>query len=127
MKKIPTPVLLLPIAGMLLIAGIAHLVTPGKFIEMMPNSIPYKHFLVALSGWVEIALGVGLFIPPVRHIAAILILAMLIVYIPIHVVDLFRDQPVIGSKVAAWIRLPLQLVLMGMTWTLFARFVEARK
>lgn len=126
MRQVPTPLFLFPIAAMLIGVGIMHLVSPGKFIEMMPYPIPYKHFLVAFSGWVEILLGLGLFVPLFRHWITLLVIAMLLVYLPIHVIDLMRDNPVIGSKLIAWLRLPLQFVLIWATWQLHKRFVADR-
>ena len=51
---------------------------------------------------------------------------MLLVYLPIHVIDLMRDNPVIGSKLIAWLRLPMQFVLIWATWQLHKRFVADR-
>lgn len=126
MRNVPTALFLIPIAGLLAVVGILHLVRPGQFITMMPGFIPYPHFWVAFTGWVEIGLAAGLLVPLFRHWITLLVIAMLVVYLPVHVIDLFRENPVIGSKTVALVRIPLQFVLIWATWQLHKRFVADR-
>lgn len=125
LKKVPTLALAAPIIAILLIAGVAHLVAPGLFLRIMPDWAPWKMFWVVVSGIAELLLGVGLLLPRWRVLAAWLTIAMLAVYLPIHVLDLLRDQPVIGSKTVAIVRLPIQLLLMGWVYGLVQRFRRA--
>jgi uncharacterized membrane protein len=125
LKKIPTLVLALPIIALLLIAGVAHLVAPDLFLRIMPDWAPWKYFWVVVSGIAELLLGVGLLLPRWRILAAWLTIAMLAAYIPVHVFDLLRDQPVVGSKTIAIVRLPVQLLLMGWVYGLVLRWRAA--
>lgn len=122
LKKIPTLVLLLPIVALLLVAGVAHLLAPDLFLRIMPDWAPWKYFWVVVSGIAELLLGVGLLLPRWRVLSAWLVIAMLAVYLPVHVLDLLRDQPVVGSKLIAIVRLPIQLLLMGWVYGLVLRF-----
>jgi uncharacterized membrane protein len=121
-NKIPTAFLLLPIVALLLVAGVAHLFAPDLFLRIMPDWTPWKYFWVIVSGIAELLLGVGLLLPRWRILAGWLTIAMLAVYIPVHVLDLLRDQPVVGSKLIATVRLPIQLLLMGWVYALLLRF-----
>ena len=125
LKKVPTLALAAPIVALLLVAGVAHLIAPGLFLRIMPDWAPWKMFWVVVSGIAELLLGIGLLLPRWRVLAAWLTIAMLAVYLPIHVLDLLRDQPVVGSKTVAIVRLPIQLLLMGWVYGLVLRFRRA--
>jgi uncharacterized membrane protein len=125
LKKVPTLALAAPIVALLLVAGVAHLFAPGLFLRIMPDWTPWKMFWVVVSGIAELLLGVGLLLPRWRVLAAWLTIAMLAVYLPIHILDLLRDQPVVGSKTIAIVRLPIQLLLMGWVYGLLLRFRRA--
>jgi uncharacterized membrane protein len=44
------------------------------------------------------------------------ILAMMLVFLPLHIWDIFRENPAIGSHKVALIRLPIQFVLIAWAW-----------
>ena len=52
-------------------AGILHLVSPRGFLAIMPDWVPFPHFIVAFTGIAEIAGAVGLLIPQLRKCAGI--------------------------------------------------------
>ena len=84
---------------------------------MIPDAFP-QHLVNYLIGILELALGIGVFIKPYRSMAALGIFILMIAFLPLHVVDVFRDEPAIGSKALAYVRLPLQFVLIGWAWFL---------
>lgn len=94
------------------LAGIAHFVKPALYGPMIPDGLP-KDLINYGSGALEIALGLGVFIPRYRWWATLGILLLMIVFLPVHVIDFFRDQPAIGSKSIAAVRIPVQFVLIG--------------
>ena len=104
------------LAIVMLLGGVAHFVRAEFFVAFMPNNFPYKDFCVAASGVAEIVLGIGLLIPRFRTMAAVGVLIMLVLYFPLHIVDLNRYIPKVGSKAVAWIRLPIQVVLILMAY-----------
>ena len=53
-----------------LIAGVAHLRSPGGFIAITPDWVPYPATVIWLTGIAEIAGSIGLMLPPFRHAAA---------------------------------------------------------
>ena len=84
----------------------------GPFI---PDVLP-KNLVTYLSGAVEIMVGAGLFVLRFRTLASLGVLILMIAFLPLHLVDVFREAPAIGSKLLAYIRLPLQFVLIGWAW-----------
>lgn len=68
MPKIKTLLRIL-LGVFLLLAGIAHLVTPTEFLAQVPGWVPMDGFLVViLSGIVEIALGIALVALPKHRV-----------------------------------------------------------
>lgn len=104
------------IAGILFLIGSAHFFAADKVLQMMPDFMPAPYFWIYLSGVAELVLGLGILLPKFRKWSAYLIIAMLIVYFPLHVLDLLKEQPAIGPKWVAVLRLPLQVVMIWMTW-----------
>lgn len=104
------------ILGVLMtLAGIQHFRDPAMYAPIIPDGLP-KELVTYLSGAVEILLGIGLFFQRSRSVASIGVLILMIAFLPLHVADVFRDQPAVGSKLLAYIRLPLQFVLIGWAW-----------
>ncbi len=104
------------LALVFIIVGFAHFFAQYSMVRFMPDWMPYKAFLVAASGVLEILLGIGLLIPKFRTVSAIGVLILLVLYTPLHIIDLNRYIPVVGSKAVAWIRLPIQLVMIVMAY-----------
>jgi uncharacterized membrane protein len=99
-----------------ILVGMAHFFATEKMMFFLPTWMPMKHFCVVASGVVEVLLGAGLFIPRFRSLAAGGVLVLLILYIPLHIIDLNRYAPVIGSKALAWMRLPAQVIMILMAY-----------
>ncbi len=99
----------------LLFAGINHFVNPLFYAAFVPAWMS-QDFANISSGIAEIVLGIGLFVPLTRRWAAWGALALMVVFLPLHVWDVLRDDPAIGSRTAAWVRLPIQLLFMAWMW-----------
>ncbi len=109
-------VLKIVIALFMIYAGIQHFVKPFIFIPFVPEFLPLKLSIVYASGVVEILVGFLLLIKKYAKIGAIGILILLVLFLPIHIWDVFSESPAIGSKQAAFIRLPIQFVLIFIVW-----------
>jgi len=95
-------------------AGANHFAKPDFYLAMMPAYLPWHAALVWLSGLAEIALGVGVLIPRTRRLAAWGVIGLLIAVFPANLnmalhPDAFPDAP----RIALYIRLPMQLVLIA--------------
>lgn len=96
-----------------IIAGINHFIHPIFYLKIMPSYFPIPLELVYISGICEIFLGLLLLFQKTRKIACWLIIAMLIVFLPIHI-QMVIDNFEIASLLF-WIsivRIPLQFVLI---------------
>ncbi len=113
--KRSTTILRSVFGAVLIIGGIAHFVVPAMYDPMIPDALP-KHLVNYLVGLLELALGSGVFFPRYRSAATLGIFILMIAFLPLHFVDVFRDSPAIGSKALAYVRLPLQFVLIGWAW-----------
>jgi uncharacterized membrane protein len=99
-----------------LLSGVGHFVMAPDFVRFLPNSMPAKELAVAATGVLHLAVGAGMLVPRTRSLASLVALILLVVYLPLHVVDLNRYMPVIGSKAMAWLRIPGQLLLILMAY-----------
>jgi uncharacterized membrane protein len=99
----------------LIVAGVGHFLNPQKYFAFIPDFLP-KEAVNYLSGLLEILAGIGVFIPRFKNISTFTILLMMVAFLPLHIIDVFKEQPAIGSHTIALIRLPLQFVLIYWAW-----------
>ncbi|WP_426489826.1 DoxX family protein [Hymenobacter sp. 102] len=98
-------------------AGITHFTNPAGFLRIVPPYLPAPLLLVYLSGAAELAGGLGLLWPATRPWAAWGLLALLVAVFPANVYMLQTHGAGLPVPMwALWLRLPLQLVLMGWVW-----------
>jgi len=98
-------------------AGINHFVSPGFYVSIMPPYIPWHLAMVWISGVAEILLGVGVLIPKTRRVSGWLIIAMLAVFMTVHVHMLTAPEGTFDApRWALWARLPMQAVLAAWAW-----------
>ncbi len=105
-------------AGFFAFAGIMHIIKPKFFKHFIPKPLP-KNLVNYVVGLIEFGLGIGLLIPEYTQISAWGIMILLIVFLPIHIWDLFRERPAIGSKKLAIIRVPMQFVLFYFAYLIY--------
>jgi uncharacterized membrane protein len=95
--------------------GMYHFSKPDTYFPFIPNFLPKEtiNYLVAV---VEILVGISVFIPQTRQLGILIILIMMIAFLPIHLIDTFRQSPLIGTKQVAYQRLGLQLIFVLWAW-----------
>ena len=71
--------------GIYFILGIVHFTHTGFYRPLMPKFLPAHDALIYWSGIAEIALGLGVLFPVTRSIALWGIIAMLAVFLLVHV------------------------------------------
>ena len=96
----------------LIIAGIYHFINPSFYYPIIPSWMPRVAANIA-GGAAEILIGLAMLLPATRLPGLWAAAALMTLFLPVHVVDLLRERPVIGSKLVAVIRLLLQFVLIG--------------
>lgn len=99
----------------MMLASFLHVFKPTMFDAFIPDSFP-KLLVNYLAGLIEFLLGVGLFFTTIRSKVALGLVIVFIGFLPLHVQDVFRDDPIIGSKLVAYVRLPIQFVLIYWAW-----------
>jgi uncharacterized membrane protein len=112
-------VLTLLLSLLMLGAGFTHFWKTSGYLRLVPSFLPARLLIIQLSGALELLTGLGLLFPATRRYAAFCIVIMMIGFLPLHIWDLFRERPAVGSKTAAWIRFPMQFVLIawsGYVW-----------
>ncbi|OAV45225.1 MauE/DoxX family redox-associated membrane protein [Lewinella sp. 4G2] len=95
----------------LVLAGAYHFINPAFYDAFMPNWFP-KLTANYAAGLAEIGIGLGLFFPGTLRWSAWLALALMLIFLPLHVLDLLKERPVIGSHTIATVRLVVQFVLI---------------
>lgn len=104
------------LAIFMIYAGVQHFLKPAFYLPFVPAFLPLKLSIIYFSGVLEMVLGILLLLPKFAKMGATGILILLLIFLPIHIWDVFSDQPAIGSKEAAMSRLPIQFVFIGLAW-----------
>ena len=100
-------------------AGINHFWHPAIYVRIMPPMFPAKRELVFVSGFFEIAGGIGLTIRRLRQSAGIGLILLLIAVFPANIYMAVDSDRFTHHKIPLWIfwaRLPMQLVLIAWVW-----------
>jgi uncharacterized membrane protein len=101
--------------------GVLHFVTPDKFVKIVPAWLPSPITLVLVSGFFEIAGGIGLLVPRVRRAAAWGLVALYVAVFPANVNMAMYDIQPDGLTIPPallWLRLPFQLGFIA--WALWS-------
>jgi len=111
------------IAGLSMVAvGILHFARPSGFVKIVPAWLPAPLFLVHLSGFFEIAGGIGLFPRRFHRAAAYGLIALYVAVFPANINMAVHDiQPDGGAHIPGvllWLRLPLQAAFIALAWWL---------
>ncbi|MDB4994505.1 MAG: hypothetical protein JWM74_1937 [Myxococcaceae bacterium] len=99
--------------------GTLHFVRPSGFVKIVPAWLPAPLVLVLVSGFFEIAGGVGLLLPRVRRAAGIGLIALYIAVFPANVAMAVHEIQPDGATLPVWMmwaRLPFQLLFIALAW-----------
>jgi uncharacterized membrane protein len=98
--------------------AIGHIVTPDAYAPLVPSFIPLS-FANWTSFVAELGVGILLVMPRTRAWGGLAFMALMMAFFPIHVWDLTKDEPFVGSHIGATIRLLIQCVLIWGGWAIF--------
>jgi uncharacterized membrane protein len=117
-------------AGAMIAIGITHFTSPGGFVKIVPSFLPAPLALVYVSGFFEIAGGLGLLFERTQRAASYGLIALYIAVFPANINMAIHDiQPADMHIPPAllWARLPLQAVFIALAWWLGRRQVHCFK
>jgi uncharacterized membrane protein len=93
--------------------GTLHFSRPGRFVQIMPELLPYKRELVYISGAFEILGGLGLLCSKSRKFAGKGLIALLLAVFPANL-NMALNKIDFGfvPQWVLWARVPLQFLLI---------------
>lgn len=89
----------------LILIGIDHLRNPGRYLPMIPSVVPRPAFIVAFTGYCEIAGGAGLLVPRTQWLAGLMLAIYFVAVFPANIKVV---QPVIvwwalySAQITSW-------------------------
>jgi uncharacterized membrane protein len=106
-----------------IVAGAYHFVSPRSYLAIMPPYVPWPLAMIYISGAAEILGGIGVLVPDgfvfprTRAFTAWGLVALLIAVSPVHINMCLHSEQFPNIPLwAIWLRLPLQLPLIGWAW-----------
>jgi uncharacterized membrane protein len=113
----------LGMAVFIIFTGFSHFKFQKGMAMMIPDFIPAKMFWVYCTGLIEIAAGIGLMIPSVRELTAILLIVFYVLVFVANInsskknINIFKaDYTGPGMKYLYTERIPMQIILIAWTW-----------
>ncbi|RFS20475.1 hypothetical protein DVR12_18065 [Chitinophaga silvatica] len=113
----------LALSIMLLFTAIGHFAFTKGMSMMLPDFIPFRVQLIYLTGFIEIAAAIGIFIPALRTITGILLIIFFILILPSNINAAIKhlnyETGTFDGKGLSylWFRIPFQVLLI--IWTYF--------
>ena len=105
-------------SAMLIFTAVAHFTFTNGLEMMLPEFIPFKTEVIYLTGIIEIAAAIGLFIPNLRIMTAWLLIVFFILILPANIyasikhID-FQTGTYDGNGLSyLWFRIPLQFLFI---------------
>ncbi|MEM5516884.1 hypothetical protein WNY37_07970 [Henriciella sp. AS95] len=113
-------VAILIIAAWMLIGGAAHMIAPEPFFAIVPDWMP-ELAVVYISGIVEIVIGIAVLMPRTRSLAGLAFALLCAGYLPLHIWDFIRPDPVFSVPWSASLRILIQMGLIALGLWLWRR------
>ncbi|MCC5973861.1 MAG: hypothetical protein JJT81_07400 [Rubellimicrobium sp.] len=120
MAKLVDRGLVVVVAFVMIAGGLAHLAATEGFAPLVPPFLPAVPVLYA-AGLVQIAIGLAAIWPRTRALGALAFAALCAAYLPLHLWDYVRPDPVFAPPVAATVRVIVQLLFIWAGLTLWRR------
>ena len=107
------------LALFLIFAGVQHFLDPDFFMKVIPPFLLSIGLpIVYISGVIEIAIGVMMLINKYQVAGTYAFFILMLLFLPLHIWDVFADSPFTGNRQNALIRLAIQFLLIGVLWKL---------
>ena len=107
----------------LMVTAYGHFVYVPGMALMIPDFIPFKTELVYITGVIEFLAAIGLLLPRLQKLTAILLIIFFVLILPANIhatlnhIDLFTGNTTGPGVMYLWFRIPMQVLLIA--WTYF--------
>lgn len=108
----------LVVALFFVVGGVAHFAATDVFAGIVPDYLPAPVLLVWISGVAELLGATGILIPRLRKLAGYGLIVLCIAVFPANLNMALHPQQF--PDIPPWLlylRLPLQLIIIGFIWT----------
>jgi uncharacterized membrane protein len=108
---------------MLFLTASGHVLFTKGMAMMIPPIIPWRTFMIYLTGFAELALGVGLLFHSSRHLSGIGLIALFVLLLPANIYAATKHLNLEKATYSGpgpgylWFRVPLQLLFIG--WVIY--------
>ena len=112
--------LIVTVAFVMGAGGLGHLIMPEFFGGFVFEPLP-SGLVILLTGLMQCAIAIAVLIPRTRALAGLIFAVVCTAYLPLHIWDLFRPDPVIAPLSAAIVRIIVQFGFIWAGWALYQR------
>lgn len=106
------------VAFVMVAGGAAHLVRAEQFVPLVPSFLPAGP-VIAATGVLQVGIGLAALWPRTRRMAGLAFAVLCLAYLPLHLWDFVRPDPVFAPPVAATVRVFVQFLFIVAGWRLF--------
>lgn len=117
----------LTMTGILGLAGIAHFLRPETFDSIVPPRLGNPRFWTYASGVAELGCATMLSVPETRRLGGLASAALMVGVFPANVYTVKKHWRDPRGRAIALARLPLQVPLVWMSWTIAKDRTEASR
>ncbi len=108
------------VAIVMIAGGAGHLANPQQFVPLVPSFLPAVPVIV-VTGVVQLGVGLAALWPRTRSWGGLAFAALCLGYLPLHLWDYVRPDPVFAPPVAATVRVVVQLLFIAAGVALWRR------
>ncbi|MGI4879910.1 MAG: DoxX family protein [Janthinobacterium lividum] len=109
------------LAAIYFVAGVVHLRSPGAFLAIIPQWVPYPRDVIAFTGVCELFGAVGLLTVRLRWWAGVMLAAYAVCVFPANIRHAVDHIAIGGTTLGLWYHIPRLLFQPVIVWwALFA-------
>jgi len=112
------------LAAMFLFTGVSHFLLDDGMVQMLPEFVPLRYFIIYATGMLELFFAVGLLLPKYSRLTGICVIAFLICVFPSNVYAALNSVDFgghVNGPIYLLFRVPLQVFLIGWAWIVAVR------
>lgn len=104
------------LAAAYLFVGIIHLRSPGSFLPIVPDWVPFPRDVILATGVCEIAGAIGLLVPRTRWLAGVMLAAYAVCVYPANIKHAIDNVAIGGATLGIWYHVPRLLLQPVIVW-----------